>query len=120
MYKRQELFCARDHFGIKPFYYYDDPAHFLFASEIKGFLDHPDFKKELNTEVLDIYLKMNYVAGEKTFFKNVKQLLPGHYLIYKDQKIQIKRYYHRIKSTTKKSPRLHRQELFRLSRAKRD
>ncbi|MFR6100034.1 MAG: asparagine synthase-related protein, partial [Longibaculum sp.] len=37
---------------------------------------------------------MNYVAGEKTFFKNVKQLLPGHYLIYKDQKIQIKRYYH--------------------------
>lgn len=88
-----ELFCARDHFGIKPFYYYYDQKHFLFASEIKGFLDHPDFKKELNKDVLDIYLKMNFVAGEETFFKNVKQLLPGHYLVYKDQKIEIKRYY---------------------------
>lgn len=88
-----ELFCARDHFGIKPFYYYDDAKHFLFASEIKGFLDHPYFQKELNTDVLDIYLKMNYVAGEMTFFKNVKQLLPGHYLIYKNQSLQVKRYY---------------------------
>lgn len=88
-----ELFCARDHFGIKPFYYYYDQKHFLFASEIKGFLDHPDFKKELNKDVLDIYLKMNFVAGEETFFKNVKQLLPGHYVVYKDQNIDIKRYY---------------------------
>ena len=88
-----ELFCARDHFGIKPFYYYFDQEHFLFASEIKGFLDHPDFKKELNRDVLDIYLKMNFVAGEQTFFKNVKQLLPGHYLVYKDKRVEIKRYY---------------------------
>ena len=88
-----ELFCARDHFGIKPFYYYFDQEHFLFASEIKGFLDHPDFKKELNRDVLDIYLKMNFVAGEQTFFKNVKQLLPGHYLVYKDKQVEIKRYY---------------------------
>ena len=65
----------------------------LFGSEIKSFLDHPDFKKELNTDVLDIYLKMNFVSGENTFFKNVKQLLPGHYFIYKDQKIEMKRYY---------------------------
>lgn len=88
-----ELFCARDHFGIKPFYYYYDQENYMFASEIKGFLDHPDFKKELNRDVLDIYLKMNFVAGEETFFKNVKQLLPGHYLIYKDKKIEIKEYY---------------------------
>lgn len=88
-----ELFCARDHFGIKPFYYYFDQEHFLFASEIKEFLDHPDFKKELNRDVLDIYLKMNFVAGEQTFFKNVKQLLPGHYLVYKDKQVEIKRYY---------------------------
>lgn len=88
-----ELFCARDHFGIKPFYYYFDQEHFLFASEIKGFLDHPDFKKELNRDVLDIYLKMNFVAGEQTFFKNVKQLLPGHYLVYKNKQVEIKRYY---------------------------
>lgn len=88
-----ELFCARDHFGIKPFYYYFDQEHFLFASEIKGFLDHPDFKKELNKDVLDIYLRMNFVAGEQTFFKNVNQLLPGHYLIYKDKQIEMKRYY---------------------------
>lgn len=91
--KQHELFCARDHFGIKPFYYYNHNQHFLFGSEIKAFLDHPYFHKEFNKNVLDIYLRMNFVTGEDTFFKDVKQLLPGHYLIYQDHHIQIKRYF---------------------------
>lgn len=91
--ENRELFCARDPFGIKPFYYYDHGQTFLFASEIKAFLPHPGFQKELNTDVLDIYLKMNFVAGEDTFFRNVKQLLPGHYLVYREGKIQIAPYY---------------------------
>lgn len=90
---KQELFCARDHFGIKPFYYYHKNKHFLFGSEIKAFLDHPYFDKEFNKDVLDIYLRMNYVCNEDTFFKDVKQLLPGHYLIYKNHNIQIQSYF---------------------------
>src|SRR5699024_91760 len=46
--EKQELFGARDHFGIKPFYYYQGKDSFLFGSEIKSFLDHPDFVKEVN------------------------------------------------------------------------
>ena len=89
-----ELYCARDPFGIKPFYYYDDLEHFLFASEIKAFLDHPFFKKEFNKDVLFSYLRMGLIPGENTFFKNVKQLLPGHYMIYKNKVIEDYQYYH--------------------------
>lgn len=91
--KTHELYCARDHFGIKPFYYYQHSNHFLFASEIKAFLDHPYFLKKLNRSVLETYLKMGFISGEETFFQNVKQLLPGHYLIYKDNQINKYCYY---------------------------
>lgn len=89
-----ELYCARDHFGIKPFYYYNNENNFMFGSEIKSFLEHPNFKKEFNADVMFSYLRMGIVPGENTFFKNVKQLLPGHYLIYKDHNIDIHQYYH--------------------------
>ena len=56
---KQELFCARDGWGIKPFYYYQNNNTFMFASEIKAFLDHPDFKKVLNEEILSAYLCFN-------------------------------------------------------------
>ncbi|MEG0276327.1 MAG: asparagine synthase (glutamine-hydrolyzing) [Coprobacillus sp.] len=89
-----ELYCARDHFGIKPFYYYHYENEFIFGSEIKSFLEHPNFIKEFNEDVLFSYLRMGSVAGEDTFFRNVKHLLPGHYLIYKNNKIDIHQYYH--------------------------
>lgn len=88
-----ELYCARDHFGIKPFYYYHQ-NDFIFGSEIKAFLEHPNFKKEFNEDALFAYLRMGIVPGEDTFFKNVKQLLPGHYLIYKNKTLKIHQYYH--------------------------
>ena len=73
------LFCARDHFGIKPLYYYIAPetGTLLFGSEIKCFLDHPEFKKELNADQLELYLSYQYSPGEDTFFKGVKKLLPA-------------------------------------------
>ncbi|MDD4850126.1 MAG: asparagine synthase (glutamine-hydrolyzing) [Gemmiger sp.] len=82
---KETLFCARDHFGIKPFYYYHDPATgtLLFGSEIKSFLPHPAFKKELNPSQLELYLSYQYSAGEDTFFKGVKKLMPAHCLEYK-------------------------------------
>lgn len=91
--EKKELFAARDHFGIKPFYYYQNNDTFMFASEIKAFLDHPEFKKELNKEILLPYLSFNYSPTEDTFFKGVKRLEPGHYLTYKDGKLEVKRYF---------------------------
>ena len=75
------LFCARDHFGIKPFYYYQTSEdELLFGSEIKSFLHHPGFEKEMNEEQLELYLTYQYSPGENTFFKGVKKLLPAHSL----------------------------------------
>ena len=89
------LFCARDHFGIKPLYYYIAPetGTLLFGSEIKCFLDHPEFKKELNADQLELYLSYQYSPGEDTFFKGVKKLLPAHWLEWKDGKVEVGRYW---------------------------
>lgn len=88
-----ELFGARDFYGIKPLYYYLDKKEFMFGSEIKSFLAHPNFKKELNRDMLEDYLTFQYSVGEDTFFKNVYKLRPGHYFTYKDGKLSIKEYY---------------------------
>ncbi|MGM9882477.1 MAG: asparagine synthase (glutamine-hydrolyzing) [Bacilli bacterium] len=89
----KELFGARDFYGIKPLYYYLDENEFMFGSEIKSFLAHPNFKKELNRDMLEDYLTFQYSVGEDTFFKNVYKLRPGHYFKYKDGKLDIKEYY---------------------------
>ncbi len=88
-----EVFAARDFYGIKPFYYATMDDTFFFGSEIKSFLIHPDFKKELNEKMLEYYLTFQYSVGSETFFKNVFKLMPGHYLKYKDGELEIKKYY---------------------------
>ena len=87
------LFGARDYFGIKPFYYAQMQNTFLFGSEIKSFVEHPHFKKELNERALESYLSFQYSPGTETFFKNVWKLPPAHYFIFKDGKIDIRRYW---------------------------
>ena len=91
--KTKELFGARDFYGIKPLYYYKQDKEFMFGSEIKSFLAHPNFKKELNRDMLEDYLTFQYSVGEDTFFKNVYKLRPGHYFKYKDGNLTIKEYY---------------------------
>lgn len=91
--KNKRIFGARDHFGIKPFYYYKNQETFIFGSEIKSFLPHPDFKKELYEEKLPDYLTFACIPGEETFFKNVYKLMPGHYFIYEDNKMDIYKYF---------------------------
>ena len=76
------LFLARDFFGIKPLYYASMNGSFMFASEIKALLTHPDFVKEFNEEVLGNYLSFQFVPSDETFFKGVFCLPPGHYLKY--------------------------------------
>lgn len=91
---KKELFGARDMFGIKPFYYYQNEDCYLFGSEIKSFLKHPLFHKEINTEALKPYLTFQYSVLEETFFKGVKKLAPGHCFLIKDQKMHIEPYHH--------------------------
>ena len=90
---KKELFGARDFFGIKPMYYAIMGKTFMFGSEIKCFLEHPDFVKELNTSALENYLTFQYSPTGETFFKNVHKLLPAHYFRLKDGKLSIKRYW---------------------------
>ena len=90
---KKELFLARDEWGIKPLYYYYNENTFLFASEIKAFLDHPDFKKEFNENILSAYLCFNSTPTEETFFKNVYRVEPGHQLVFKEGKIKKERFF---------------------------
>ncbi|MBE6749603.1 MAG: asparagine synthase (glutamine-hydrolyzing) [Ruminococcaceae bacterium] len=87
------VFGARDIFGIKPFYYTFMGESFIFGSEIKAFLEHPEFKKELNEEALAHYLSFQYSAVEETFFKNVFKLPPAHYFTLKNGKMEKVRYF---------------------------
>ena len=88
-----ELFCARDYFGIKPFYYGTFGGELLFASEIKAMTAHPDFKAHINHAALSAYLSFQYSVLDESMFKGVFKLPPAHYLIYKNEEVQIKRYW---------------------------
>ncbi len=90
---KKELFGARDFFGIKPMYYAVMNKTFMFGSEIKSFLEHPEFKKELNTAALENYLTFQYSPATETFFKNVYKLQPAHYFKLKNGKLEIRRYW---------------------------
>ncbi|NLW78041.1 MAG: asparagine synthase (glutamine-hydrolyzing), partial [Ruminococcaceae bacterium] len=92
--KRRTLLAARDPFGIKPFYYNQLPnGELLFGSEIKSFLDHPDFIKVLNPAALRPYLSFQYAAGDTTFFEGVYCLPQGHYCVWQDGTVRVECYY---------------------------
>lgn len=110
----EELIGARDHFGIKPFYYYKKDGNFFFGSEIKSFLEHPDFIKEVNKDALKMYLIFQYSVHEETFFKGVYKLKPGHYFKYKNGKMNINEYFKIDYKKTDKSYEVYKRELKRV------
>lgn len=83
----ETVFMARDHFGVKPFYYYHDNETFAFASEIKALLKHPNIAASRNEKGLYEYLTFQMVLDEDTLFKGIKKLEPAHYLILKEGKV---------------------------------
>ncbi|MDF2567094.1 MAG: hypothetical protein K0R90_550 [Oscillospiraceae bacterium] len=89
----ERIFGARDFFGIKPMYYALMDDTFMFGSEIKSFLPHPKFKKELNERALENYLSFQYSPTNETFFKNVFKLLPAHYFVYENNHLETTRYW---------------------------
>lgn len=91
--KAKKLFGARDIFGIKPFYYYHNGSDFFFGSEIKSFLSHPSFVKELDESKLPDWLCYEYLPMRETFFKHVFKLLNGEYMEYENGQLTIHKYY---------------------------
>lgn len=78
--ENQELFCARDRAGVKPFFYYHNDGLFLFASELKAFHQHPLFKKELNPSSVASFIQHGNVPSPHCIFKYCQKLSPGHFL----------------------------------------
>lgn len=88
-----KIFCMRDQFGTKPFYYCQAGDRLLFGTTIKKIIEQDGFVKEVNTDMLQIYMSLTYVAGEDTFFKGVKKLMPGHWLEFANGKLTVERYW---------------------------
>lgn len=87
------LFCARDNFGIKPLYYYKTNEVFMFASEIKAFLEHPKFNKSVNKKIIGAYLSFSFTPTNETMFEGVYSLEPGKCITVRNNIISTRGYY---------------------------
>lgn len=90
--QEQSLFLARDRFGVKPLLYLLDEDKFIFASEKKSVLAY-GIEKEMDYTSLHTYLQLNYIPAPKTIFKNVKKLLPGHFIKVHNRQATVQKYY---------------------------
>ena len=91
--RKQKLVLARDRLGIKPLYYYNSGENLIFASEIKSILESGLISPEINAAGLEEYFVFRFIAGEKTIFKNIYSLPPGHILIWENGKIEIRKFW---------------------------
>lgn len=92
--RKNLLYGARDYFGIKPLYYsVMDDGNLIFGSEIKSFLEHPAWRKEVNGDALRPFLTFQYNAMNETFFKGTYKLEPAHYFVFQDGVMHIERYW---------------------------
>ncbi len=87
------LFVARDHFGVKPFYYFHDAERFAFASEIKALLQIPEIEAELDPEALHQYLTFLWVPDPKTMFRRIVKLPAGHYATLRNGELKVTQYW---------------------------
>ena len=87
-----ELFIARDRFGIKPLYYYQDEDKFLFASEMRSILAY-GIQRSIHTDSLVIYLQLNYIPAPLSILKGVSKLLPGHSIRIRNKEVSITKFY---------------------------
>ena len=90
---KDSLYLARDRVGIKPLYYYREDGLFLFASELKSIMKHPDFSQRISTEGLALFLRNDYVASPYTIYENTFKLEPGHYLCLRNGHLEKCRYW---------------------------
>ncbi len=91
--RRRRLLLARDHFGVKPLYYYDDVQRLTWASEIKAILVDPTTPRRVDLDALDLYLTFRFVPSPRTMFAQISKLPPGHLLIKDDAGCRVERYF---------------------------
>ena len=90
---KKSLICVRDRSGIKPFYYFWDNHRFVFCSEIKAILAHPEVEPEVDNAALVNYLRLFYVPAPQTIYKNIYKLPPGHTLFLENGHLSIEPYW---------------------------
>lgn len=90
---RNETFCIRDHFGVQSLYYYESDDVFLCDISLTGILRDDRYKKALDHEAVQNFMIFGYPVGERTLYRGIRKLMPGRYLIYRDGKCRIERYY---------------------------
>jgi asparagine synthase (glutamine-hydrolysing) len=90
---KPELFLARDHFGVKPFYYGHFGRRFAFASEIKALLEVPGIEAELDPESLHQYLTFLWVPEPRTMFRGIHKLPAGHHATIREGQLRITKYW---------------------------
>ena len=99
--KKQQLFCARDHIGIKPFYYHLDGERFLFCNDIKGLTAYPNLSKSCNDEAVSIYLSVGELWHPSiTFFESIEKLPPATSMTITHKEV-ISRTYWRVEESPK-------------------
>ncbi len=92
--KKQEMFIARDRFGVKPIYYvHDSDGSLFFASEIKALLEAGAVTPEINFNALPDQFANHGTSGDETLYVGVKRLLPGHTLVWKDGRIEVREFW---------------------------
>ena len=92
--KSKTLLLARDRAGKKPLYYTRTArGSFIFGSELKSILEHPDVEREIDLEALDAYVTLGYVPDPLSIFRGIHKLPPGHTLTYSQDKITLKQYW---------------------------
>jgi len=84
LYDREtkRIMAARDHFGIKPLYFWESQRHLVFGSEIKALLAHPAVDVEPNYDSIEEYSVFQYVLNDETFFEGIQKIRPGHYWLF--------------------------------------
>ncbi|MBZ0186345.1 MAG: asparagine synthase (glutamine-hydrolyzing), partial [Candidatus Obscuribacterales bacterium] len=90
---KKRLFLARDRMGEKPLHWSIFDGQFIFASEIKSILEHPAASKSLNAEALRQYLALESVPAPNTLFRDIYKLLPAHYMVIEQGKVNIASYW---------------------------
>lgn len=90
---KKTLFLARDRIGKKPLAYTEAGGNFIFASEIKALLLHPDIRREINPLAIDLFLAYQAVPSPHAIFSRIRKLPPAHYLTWQDGKVSTFRYW---------------------------
>jgi asparagine synthase (glutamine-hydrolysing) len=91
--ERQTLYAARDRMGEKPFYYAERPGSFVFGSELRALLAHPDVAPELDLRGFSRYLTNGYIPDPHTILEGISKLPPGHFLTVAGGKVRLVRYW---------------------------